>query len=115
MNDDYADRPNFKGRSVFGGVLATEEEQIQEMDGMVKLAHDAGYQLAVHAVGDRAGKQVINSFIRAIQENPSGNRRHYLLHSSMTDRFDFKRAATIRLCFPSNLCRVALLIILKIA
>nr|WP_296153013.1 hypothetical protein [uncultured Peptoniphilus sp.] len=45
MNDDYADRSNFKGRSVFGGDLATEKEQIREMDGMVKLAHDAGYQL----------------------------------------------------------------------
>nr|WP_296153645.1 amidohydrolase family protein [uncultured Peptoniphilus sp.] len=28
-----------------------------------------------------------------MQENPSGNRWHYLLHSSMTDRSDLKKAA----------------------
>ncbi|EFS2793227.1 amidohydrolase [Salmonella enterica] len=93
MNQDYADRPGWAGRSVFCGPMASEEEQIQEFHKMALLAHQRGYQLAVHAVGDKAVKVTINGFINAIQTCPGPQRRHYVLHGSMGDREDFVKAA----------------------
>lgn len=93
MNQDYADRPNFSGRSVFCGPEATEDEQTQELHRMILLAHERGYQLAVHAVGDKAVKKTIDGFVNAIQRCPGPNLRHYVLHGSMGDREDFVKAA----------------------
>lgn len=93
MNQDYADRPGFRGRSVFCGADATEEEQISELHRMIRLAHEKGYQVAVHTVGDRATKVTIDGFVKAIQECPGSSRRHYVLHGSMADREDYVKAA----------------------
>ncbi|HGY3897639.1 TPA: amidohydrolase [Klebsiella aerogenes] len=93
MNQDYADRPGCSGRSVFCGPGATEEEQTRELQRMILLAHEHGYQLAVHAVGDKAVKKTIDGFVNAIQRHPGPGRRHYVLHGSMGDREDFVKAA----------------------
>ncbi|VYT95458.1 amidohydrolase family protein [Metakosakonia massiliensis] len=93
MNQEYADKPGCTGRSVFCGPTATPAEQAEELQRMILLAHQRGFQLAVHAVGDRAVKETINSFITAMQTCPGPNRRHYVLHGSMGDREDFVRAA----------------------
>ncbi|EAA7245635.1 amidohydrolase [Salmonella enterica subsp. salamae] len=93
MNQAYADRPGFTGRSVLCGPAATEPEQIEELNRMILLAHQRGYQLAVHAVGDKAVKTTIDGFVHAIQTSPGPSRRHYVLHGSMGDREDFVRAA----------------------
>ncbi len=37
---------------------------------MILLAHQRGFQVAVHAVGDKAVKVTINSFVQAIQRYP---------------------------------------------
>ena len=97
MNQDYADRPGCSGRSVFCGPTATQEEQVQELHKMILLAHERGFQLAVHAVGDRAVKETINGFVNAIQTCPGPDRRHYVLHGSMGDREDFVKAAKYRI------------------
>ncbi len=60
---------------------------------MILLAHQRGFQVAVHAVGDKAVKVTINSFVQAIQRYPGESRRHYVLHGSMGDRQDFVTAA----------------------
>ncbi len=70
MNQDYADRPGYRGRSVFGGPEATEEAQVEALKQMILLAHQRGFQVAVHAVGDKAVKVTINSFVQAIQRYP---------------------------------------------
>ncbi|SLV37740.1 amidohydrolase [Klebsiella pneumoniae] len=93
MNQDYADRPGYRGRSVFGGPEATEEAQVEALQQMILLAHQRGFQVAVHAVGDKAVKVTINSFVQAIQRYPGESRRHYVLHGSMGDRQDFVMAA----------------------
>ncbi|MBF9185746.1 amidohydrolase family protein, partial [Klebsiella pneumoniae] len=93
MNQDYADRPGYRGRSVFGGPEATEEAQVEALQQMILLAHQRGFQVAVHAVGDKAVKVTINSFVQAIQRYPGESRRHYVLHGSMGDRQDFVTAA----------------------
>ena len=94
MKEDYADRPGCHGRSVFLGPDATDEEQEAELKRIVKLAHNRGWQIGVHAIGNRAAAAVTDAFIEAQQENPRPDPRHYLIHSDgLGDREDLKRAA----------------------
>lgn len=94
MKEDYADRPGCHGRSVFLGPDATDEEQEAELKKIVKLAHDRGWQIGVHAIGNRAVAAVTDAFIEAQRENPRPDPRHYLIHSDgLGDREDLKRAA----------------------
>lgn len=94
MKEDYADRPGCHGRSVFLGPDATDEEQEAELKKIVKLAHDCGWQIGVHAIGNRAVAAVTDAFIEAQRENPRPDPRHYLIHSDgLGDREDLKRAA----------------------
>lgn len=51
---------------MFGGPEATEEAQVEALQQMILLAHQRGFQVAVHAVGDKAVKVTINSFVQAI-------------------------------------------------
>lgn len=94
MKEDYADRPGCRGRSVFLGPDATDEEQEAELKRIVKLAHDRGWQIGVHAIGNKAAAVVTDAFIEAQRENPRPDPRHYLIHSDgLADRKDLKRAA----------------------
>ena len=94
MKEDYAGRPGCHGRSVFLGPDATDEEQEAELKRIVKLAHNRGWQIGVHAIGNRAAAAVTDAFIEAQQENPRPDPRHYLIHSDgLGDREDLKRAA----------------------
>ena len=94
MKEDYADRPGCHGRSVFLGPDATDEEQEAELKRIVKLAHNRGWQIGVHAIGNKAAAAVTDAFIEAQQENPRPDPRHYLIHSDgLGDREDLKRAA----------------------
>ncbi len=57
---------------------------IQEFHEMALLAtHQRGYQLAVHAVGDKAVKVTIDGFINAIQTLLTARSACYVLHGSM--------------------------------
>ena len=94
MKDDYADRPGCHGRSTFLGPDATDEEQEAEIKKVVKLAHDRGWQIGVHAIGNKAAAVITDAFIEAQQENPREDVRHYLIHSDgLGDREDLKRAS----------------------
>ncbi len=93
MKDDYADRPGWHGRSTFLGPDATDEEQEAEIKKVVKLAHDRGWQIGVHAIGNKAAAVMIDAFIEAQEANPREDVRHYLIHSDgLADREDMKRA-----------------------
>ncbi|HYF54914.1 MAG TPA: amidohydrolase [Salinarimonas sp.] len=51
-----------------------------EMNALVRDYHDWGYQLAVHAIGDRAIEQTLNAFEAALNERPDPDRRHRVEH-----------------------------------
>ena len=79
---------------MFLGPDAADEEQEAELKRIVKLAHNRGWQIGVHAIGNRAAAAVTDAFIEAQQENPRPDPRHYLIHSDgLGDREDLKRAA----------------------
>ncbi len=76
--DDYTDQPGFHGRSCLAG--ATDEEQEEELHRMILLAHERGWQVGIHTIGDRAIRSSLDGFIKAMQAMPGKNPRHYLIH-----------------------------------
>jgi predicted amidohydrolase YtcJ len=51
-----------------------------ELDELVRKAHLAGYQVAVHAIGDQAIEMTITSFERAVSDAPRLDHRHRIEH-----------------------------------
>ncbi len=81
MNDEYADSPGNYGCSCFGPTGLTEEERVAELRKTLKLAHDRGFQIGIHTVGDRAAHEALEAIIAAYTENPRKGVRHCLIHA----------------------------------
>ncbi|KAA2236874.1 amidohydrolase [Salinarimonas soli] len=62
-----------------------------EMNGFVEDYHAKGYQLAVHAIGDRAIEQTLNAFERALTRMPDPNRRHRIEHCGFNSAAQIER------------------------
>ncbi len=52
----------------------------KELDDVVSKAHRAGFQIAIHAHGDRAIDVSLNSYEKALKELPRENHRHRIKH-----------------------------------
>lgn len=55
-----------------------------ELDAKVKAAHDAGYQLSIHGIGDHTIDMILTAYERALADNPRKNHRHRIEHASMS-------------------------------
>lgn len=64
----------------YGEFMHTDEE----IRGQIVAAHRAGYQVAVHAIGDAAVEQVLNAYEFALKEFPREDARHRVEHASVT-------------------------------
>lgn len=54
---------------------------------MLKMYHDAGLHMGVHAIGDRAIDWLVDSYALALKENPIHGLRHSIIHCNIpTDR-----------------------------
>ncbi|MFQ6126549.1 MAG: amidohydrolase [Candidatus Heimdallarchaeota archaeon] len=73
MMEPYNDQPDNKG------ILIYSEEQLHTV---VKKAHNAGFQLGIHTIGDRAARIAIDAIEAALEENPREDSRHRLEHAS---------------------------------
>lgn len=62
------------------GILLLDEEKIREM---ILEYHEAGFQVAVHANGDRAIEIVLDGFEAALRKFPRENHRHRIEHCSL--------------------------------
>jgi len=72
MLEPYTQNPNNRG------ILIYTEEQLHEI---VKKAHNAGFQVGIHAIGDWAVTIALDAIEAAIEENPRTNSRHRLEHA----------------------------------
>ncbi len=81
LNNDYLNAPGNHGSACLPG--NTDDEMEEELHKIILLAHSKGYQVAVHAVGDRALDASLRGFIKAVETYPSVSRRHYTLHGDM--------------------------------
>jgi predicted amidohydrolase YtcJ len=53
-----------------------------ELRALVRDYHAKGWQIAVHAIGDRAIDQVLDAYAAALKEKPDPDRRHRIEHCS---------------------------------
>ncbi|HSI19083.1 MAG TPA: amidohydrolase family protein [Sphingomonas sp.] len=81
LKADYADAPGQKGL----GFLSDD----QLLNLMSRGAMD-GFQLAIHAIGDRANNQVLNA-IEVLSDNFTGDRRWRIEHAQIVDPKDLPR------------------------
>ena len=65
------------------GILLLSQKRLNEL---VQRAHDAGFQIGVHAIGDRAICSVVRAYAKALKNNPRDDHRHRVEHCSVLDR-----------------------------
>ena len=76
MNEPYADG----GHGALCVHGATPALQVDELREMIRVAHEAGFQLGVHVTGDRAIDTVVDAFVAAQEAAPRAEARHYVIH-----------------------------------
>ncbi|MFW9947839.1 MAG: amidohydrolase [Candidatus Odinarchaeota archaeon] len=74
MFEPFSDAPDMCGFCVI------EEEEIYEK---MKLAHNNGLQIVIHAIGDKGNRVAMNLYKRLLEEFPRENHRHRIEHASM--------------------------------
>jgi len=67
----------YKGQPNYRGFLNFSERQLYEI---VKIGHDLGWQMGLHAIGDGAIQMTVDVFERVLRESPRADHRHYLTH-----------------------------------
>jgi predicted amidohydrolase YtcJ len=74
--EPYADQPETRGTLYYSQ---------EEVDDFVAEAHQAGLQIAMHAVGDRAAAQALTAYERALDRWPRPDHRHRIEHFEVYD------------------------------
>jgi predicted amidohydrolase YtcJ len=73
-------RQPYKGETEYRGSLTRPAEELRQI---VTQAHDAGWQLGMHAIGDAAIEMSVDWLVEALGADPRPNARHYLNHFTM--------------------------------
>jgi predicted amidohydrolase YtcJ len=72
----------FEGDTDNTGLLIWEPAVLE---GMIRRAHEAGWQIATHAIGDRAIELVLDCYQKALTASPREHHRHRIEHCMMLD------------------------------
>ena len=75
----YTSKP-YKGEDEYRGKLNMTEQELREL---IRAAHDDGWQLGIHAIGDAAITLTVNDLVEALDANPREDHRHYLNHFTL--------------------------------
>jgi len=86
MNEDFSDRP------CNHGMLALEPG---ELERTLLAAHRSGWQIATHAIGDRAVNEVLNAYERCLKEAPRKDHRHRIEHAGVASDAAVQRMAAL--------------------
>ena len=86
MNEPYED-------SDYRGVMCEEANDLAER--MAKV-HEAGWQISVHAIGDRTMDMVLDCFEQVLKNNPKPH-RHRIEHATLCPPEQMKRVADLGL------------------
>lgn len=84
--DPYTDEPTTSGLLLY---------PVEELDRMIDDADAAGFQLAVHAIGDRANALVLDAFEKAAAARSRSDRRFRIEHAQVVRRADLARYAKL--------------------
>ena len=82
----YSDSP---GES---GLLQNSED---DLAALVRQSMEAGYQVAIHAIGDRGNRIALDAIERAMQELPGRDARHRVEHAQIVALEDIPRFARL--------------------
>jgi hypothetical protein len=74
LQQPYSDKPSTRGITIYSQ---------RKLNSLVRKAHEAGFQLAVHAIGDRAIDMTLKAFERALEMAPWREHRHRVEHASV--------------------------------
>ncbi|MBS7636297.1 amidohydrolase [Candidatus Bathyarchaeota archaeon] len=74
LKQPYTDKPETSGMLIYSQ---------RRLNWLVLKAHRAGWQLAVHAIGDRAIESVLEAFSKALKRFPRKDHRHRIEHCSV--------------------------------
>jgi predicted amidohydrolase YtcJ len=85
--EPYSDEPSTSGLLLY---------PVEELNRMIDEADAAGFQLAVHAIGDRANALVLDAFEKVTSARPRAERRLRIEHSQVVRRADLARYAKLR-------------------
>ena len=83
---------DFEGEPGNAGYFQMDEELLHSL---IFRAHRAGWQVATHAIGDRAVSSVVDAYERAMAEIPRDDCRHRIEHCGMTRASDVSRIAAL--------------------
>ena len=75
LNEPYSDAPSQRGMLLF---------ETEDLKAMVKKCHEAGMQIAIHAIGDGAVDEVMDAIEEAKKNYPRLNERHGIIHCQVT-------------------------------
>jgi predicted amidohydrolase YtcJ len=81
LHEPYADAPS-RGALVIPG--DDDAARVAELHELVRLAHAAGHQVAIHATGDAAIDATVDAFAAAVARHPREDTRHYVIHADLT-------------------------------
>ncbi|HEV2529778.1 MAG TPA: amidohydrolase [Thermomicrobiales bacterium] len=85
-------REPFVGESDNTGLLMQPAEEIH---ADVLRAHRAGFQVAIHAIGDAAIDTVLDAYEAALLDTPRPDHRHRIEHCSIVDEATIQRIARV--------------------
>jgi len=82
----------FAGEPDNVGYFQTAEADIRDV---IRRAHRSGWQVATHAIGDRAITVVLDAYAAALAEHPRADHRHRIEHCGVVDDPDLRRVAEL--------------------
>lgn len=97
MLEPFANAPDNRG------ILLYDPEELKKM---VIDRDAAGYQIALHAIGDRANRVCLDAFQAAKEVNKRENARHKIEHSQFVQRDDVPRFAELGVIASAQPCHM---------
>ena len=86
MFEPFNDNPSSSGLAMW---------PYDELEAMVLTADKMGFQIGIHAIGDKANNWVLNMFEKAASENGKRDSRHRIEHSQTLQQSDIQRFAKL--------------------
>ncbi|WP_435159579.1 amidohydrolase [Amycolatopsis sacchari] len=88
MHDDFANDPGNRGYF---------QQPEEELAATILKAHAAGWQIATHAIGDRAVSTIVDAYEAALTAHPRDDHRHRIEHCGVVPPAQVARIAALGL------------------
>ena len=75
MHEPFLDSPENSGLCVY--------DNLEDLYIEMKDAHNLGYQIGIHSIGDKANRELVDLYRRLLAEYPKEDHRHRIEHASL--------------------------------